>query len=453
MAIGFAGSRSLDGRRRRRLVSESDDGIHELDLPDEPQTLEAAVDDECPEPQPRTEVLFPVRQLVSPKIWKHWAVGFLGVVVVACLIGGAYQSALLADSMSPGLLHLFALPSLRAATFFSSTLLLLAGLLSLLIWWARSRSRHDFSGSYRIWAWAAGVWTLLAAAVAVDAPQAVEQTVGWYFKSDVGYLANLCWLVPGAAIGASLVAVLNRELRGCRSSLAMMWLAMLTYLTAAALRLGLPLAETQIGNDLACAGATMTGHLALFLCILHHARHVVHVSLDPPSSRRVAARSNRFARLKRGLESLVPNRGRRREAVPPPEQSTPETVHVAPPVAGDASVDCDSTDADFENVEQQATELINDVHEEAAIDEPPLAPAASAHAPQRNAIPETESTDEAQPAVARKSQMPMRSESDRSDAEFESNDRIDPNQLKGLSKRERRKLRKEWREQQKATGR
>ena len=448
MAIGFAGSRSLDGRRRRRLVSESDDGIHELHLPEAPQSPEAA---ECGEPQPSTEVMFPVRQLVSPRIWKHWAVGFLGAVIVACLIGGAYESAVLADSMSPGLLHLFALPGMRVATFFSSTLLLLAGLLSLLIWWARSRSRHDFSGSYRIWAWAAGVWTLLAAAVASDVPQAVGQTVQWCFDSDVGFLANLCWLIPGAAIGASLIAVLNRELRGCRSSLAMLWLATLTYLFAAALRLGLPLADTQIWNDLAFAATTMTGHLALFLCILQHARHVVHVSLDPP--RHICARSNRFAQLQRGFGFLVPKHRHRREASPAPEQPTPEPSDADSSASEYTSVGCESLEADLESNEQHATEGSDGgYYEEAESDERPLAQAASAHASDCDVNLDASSIDQEQEVVARKPKVRVKLKSEQAVADVESIDRIDPNQLKGLSKRERRKLRKEWREQQQATG-
>ncbi len=165
---GFAGSRSLDERRRRRLATGA-----------ETVALEAVAEPAPRRPAPakvmqkrRSPSHFPLRKVISARYWKLAAIVLGAMLAGAAILGGGWAAANFGQQLGPGFVLLFGLDAARLVRGFAAVGLLLAGQLALLISWARSQSLQDFNGRYRGWVFCAifafvaafGMQTQLAAA-------------------------------------------------------------------------------------------------------------------------------------------------------------------------------------------------------------------------------------------------------------------------------------------------
>src|SRR5579872_7370008 len=141
----FAGSRSLDERRRRRLATESEEGLTEAPPAPAPRRTSTA---KSPS-KSRGPGHFPLRKIVSSKLWKHSIVGLCGLLLAGGLLVSGWAAHVNPARLGPGFVWLFDLSAARFVRSYLSTAMLLSSQLALLIWWLRSQSLQDFKGRYR----------------------------------------------------------------------------------------------------------------------------------------------------------------------------------------------------------------------------------------------------------------------------------------------------------------
>jgi hypothetical protein len=292
---GFAGSRSLDERRRRRLASGADTVALETVAEPAPRRTTAAKAKRTG----RGSAHFPLRKVISIRYWKLASVILLATLTAVGILAGGWAAGLYPEQLGPGFVIFFRLDSARLVRAFAALGLVLAGEMALLIGWARAQSLQDFSGRYRGWLLCAICAFLAAVGLETQLAAAWSATAVWFWPSafpsaHLTQRATLAWIVPAVVCGAFVHAYLVREMRDCRLSLAFVWLAFLSGGAAAALVLGRPLPfPTQQARLVECGVA-----LAFVICVvssfLLHARHVIYVCVDPP-----AVRPSRFvARLR-----------------------------------------------------------------------------------------------------------------------------------------------------------
>lgn len=362
---------------------------------------------EVAEQQQRKSALhLPLRKLISPRLWKHLLLGLAGVGVAAGLLW-AGKTASGEHPYGPGFGLFFSLSTGHAVQYYNAAMLTIAGQLCLLIWWARSHSRKDFSGSYRVWFWSAAACLVSAFVAVTDAHVAWSQTALWLWDVDVWNKQTLSWLVPIGVPAAVFYLLLQRDTRDCRVSVNLLRLSSLAMLGAALWTLGfrLPehelLAQYPLPEDLVEAGLPMFGCFCLMFGLLLHSRYVVYETPEPPATRPSLLRKL-FGR--RGDQSGGQDESRTKsrrgtttgEKAPAPSTRRKTSARRTKRKAAANEADDSSTDAGDEDASGG------------------------------------------------------RSSSDKSDRQHWIDGPIDPAQLKGLSKRERRRVRKQWREQQRA---
>lgn len=433
MTARFAGSRSLDERRRRRLASETEEGFAEFSSSDE-----ASVGDSSrPEPvsadaSPET-TRFPLRKLVSPKVWKLSGVGLLGLGAGALMLWGEHAAAAESGGAA-GVLG----PVIRG---YGGLLLLLSGQLAMLIWWCRSRSPLDFAGHYRRWMRIAVFLMGLACLPVTGLHTAFAEWVqGQTGFAAVGY-PQLIWLVP-VVIG-SLVAgwLLNRELQENRASLALLWLAAAAGAAFAAGQFELPVPLRPAQLHLAVTGSGLLAAWLVFMSLLLHCRYVVYISPDPP--RRKPAAEKKTETPRRRWRMRMPKLTLRRPAFPKislPKVSLPKLR--------------------LPKLSLRRAAKQPDREEQAAVDEAAATQETgdrlASGGRQPTGLPGDRGQGAGSRAGERKQKAKRAAGAEQTGAGVDSgkqrrvDEPIDQEQLKGLSKKQRRKLRKQQRKAQRA---
>jgi hypothetical protein len=428
MTARFAGSKSLDERRRRRLVTEEkrqSTGQEGNDVPSERQL-----------PTRRPTGRFPLRRVVSSSHWKLLATTIACLAVTASAVAAGQSSHVRSGAFGPGLRQLFDLEQGRIAVTVGGLLLLAAGQLAWLIRWARSRSLRDFRGSFRIWWWVS--MTLCAAGVALlcDAHLAFASTIAWVtgrqlFGSDVAYQ-----VLPATAGIVLLVPALQAEMRGCVASRSLMLAAVSLWVCGMAGVVGseplegaLTSLRIQVPAAVIVEAILLVGTATAFSSLLFHARHVVYESVEPPEpkprkSKIVRAEEEQSATADDQSKTAV--RKSRRTSRTSKKDAIAEAVAetVAEPVAKAAPVETPSTAPPEPTV--AAPESKKPVS--------PSKPASAAKPPVLSSQPTPHDFEEAA------------DEDEDADGQASINGRnlrLDgAEDLRGLSKRERRKLRK-----------
>jgi hypothetical protein len=285
MAARFAGSRSLDERRRRRIA-----GAGEGDAPTPP-----AVPTEFPpdsatisggDYSPRSRRRLLLQRIIPARLWKH--VLAAGIVLAAGMgiVALDHAAPRIAQALGPAAGEFVAVRTGRLLPFYCGVLLAAAAQLALLIWWVRSRSRTDFSGRFHIWRWAAAAGFLLAAAVVLDLHVVWSRTLIWRLKLNFAHCETLCWLAPAVGCGSVLVRDLLADMRNCRAGSTFLWLAVLSWGASVFLQVG---GGEMFGDEtsraLAVWAAAAFGYYSLFVGLLLHARFVLFRSAEPPEQR------------------------------------------------------------------------------------------------------------------------------------------------------------------------
>jgi hypothetical protein len=417
MSTGFAGSRCLDERRRRRLAGEADDNdlngessssssndveSHDVDL--------VADDGELPPGDVRVSH-FPLGRLISPKLWKLWALGVLALLVGGNLLLAGTTSTVGDAQFGPGFAHLFDLAAGRAVKPFATLLLLVSTQLAWFIWWVRSQSPRDFDGRYRQWGWCVAIGMGATLAIAADLHLAWAKTAMWLWRPEFWHAEVMVWLLPICLAAVWVLRTLHREMRDCRSSLSMLWMATACGVCIAVLQLDavtipLPPDESRLMNW----GLELSACWLLFMSLLLHARHVVHVTPDPAQIRPPVFRLRSLLRLPK-----LPKRKKQAKVTTVADNPADESIAAA-------TVE--------EKTKKPAKRERKPAPVEVAVaDDPPLPPVTA----------ELPSTDE--PVADEVIDEP--SADDEKNMEAPASIPNDVQSMKGLTKRERRQLRKQ----------
>ncbi|MCH7688862.1 MAG: hypothetical protein IH899_19630 [Planctomycetes bacterium] len=162
---------------------------------------------------------------------------------------------------------------------------MLSGQLAMLSWWVRSRSPLDFGGRYRVWMKIAAGSILASLFLITDfhflITEAIQRQTGISHSSQL----KLCWLVPAAMCAAFLLRMMHQEMRENRLSLVLLWTAAACGLTTTLQIVNAPLPQLEGDPQLVKAGTALFAQLGLMMSLLFHTRHVIYVSLDPPAKK------------------------------------------------------------------------------------------------------------------------------------------------------------------------
>jgi hypothetical protein len=484
MSIQFAGSKSGDDRRRRRLVVHSDETI----------STGAAIEDGAPGGGVASELV--ASEAAGPWVpvyeWRIWT---YGAMIGLALLGSAFALArpiAFRPELAPLTGHLLQSPRPVLGVLIQTLFLFLSAQLAILIGWYRSQCKLDFRGRYRIWPWAAAGFALAAASSATNAHHlfglvvARGQLLSW--RADV-----VAWLLPASVLSLPLVLLLDRDVRRSRSSLFTLRAAWVLGLCSACLELCSVDLNGYAWFEPTRTIVPMFGVAVLFLGLWLHARIVAYVCPDPPDAEDVTARAQLVtgwkwivgwlsrwipkrssqddveeepAKSKRGRkktsededEAVAPKRKRKTPAKRTTRSRTrPKVVEEeADDEPGeepfDESADNSDTDDSYDSssryAESDEESGSNDnrlEEDEEEIEAPPPVkrsnPQPPAASSTRKPLPEPPSSDD-------DSSESADDDEDGDDAVFRRDSGMTAEQMKGLSKRQKRDLRRQLREQQ-----
>jgi hypothetical protein len=293
MTARFAGSRFLDERRRRRLAAENGDMDPQpsvsLSLPSSPTKSTSAAS--APGPQ---EVVggLPLRKLISPRLWKHGVVSLLWLYIGCGIIWCGQQLEFGHLAWGSNWDHLLNLTSGSASRWYGALTLLFAGQLALLIGWVRSQSPRDFGGKYKVWTWTALVWFLFSLCLATQLHWALSGLVFQMWDFPVWHREVVGWLLPGYVMTLQLLWVLHRDMLNYRPSLVLLGVACLFAFLSGLTSLGLIETGSTMGAPLFAVGFQWSVLVSMML----HARYVVYECCDPPRLRVRATSHRRWGR-------------------------------------------------------------------------------------------------------------------------------------------------------------
>lgn len=273
MTAQFAGSRSVDDRRRRRLAQEAGGG--EEGVAQGGKSV-AKVDSSASQSEPATYLVSDIaaeESLVPSALWKVMAFGVLGVSLL-CTLAWVNVSELQLDGVERLLSPVFG----QAFQFYSAVSLLLASQLSFMIWWYRSRSRKDFGGRYRIWAWAGCFWGVSCVAVGIGVYEPIAALAFERWPIHAWRPELLYWFTPFGIGVLALHQLISLDMRHSKVSRILWNFSLGLGIVAAVLKFGFDLYLPSSVRELSTAVAASLWHFSLPFVLLFHARFVVHVT-------------------------------------------------------------------------------------------------------------------------------------------------------------------------------
>ena len=412
MAMQFAGARWLDERRRRRLAV--DQGADEMT--DETQAAEA---EGASQKKPARPATLSIRSIVPRSGWAVLAWSLLLLGACDAVIAAAWFQQSIPEQFQAPYALIFGLGSATAATWMAGGLLVVAAQMALVIGWVRGHCLTDFDGHYRAWTRVAISWLVIACVVGTGAHQPMSQMLLAQFGFETLWQREiLAWLLPLGALVASVAWVMDGELKTSRTARMLMWISVSTAVAGLALVLEPTLIDAGLLERMPhlitflklAAMVSAPGLLVVSMGVF--LRHVVHVSPEPALRRKWRRKTKK-------------KRARSSDDV--------ESDEVSDELAGEAAVEEAVEEAGYEQEEVEEEEYT----EEYAQEEQESEEAAYAYSEYDDTTHGSYGDDESHYRI------------DEAEAATEYSGAFpDPEALKGLSKRERRRLRKQWREQQ-----
>lgn len=317
MSVGFAGSRCLDERRRRRLAQCA-------------ETQERRAPFRAPGPRSPADPPFvasPVESVVRPQLWVHLLLGLIG----AAVCGGTVVLGDWIDLHHPVAAHSFGTQGLLLRAVHAA-LFVIAAQLAFAILWYRARSRKDFNGRYRVWHFAVPSLLTFAFCTATDAQDVLADLAARRWGLPSAH-APLIWLVPAGTTLLAMVRLLHTEVRGTRGCAPCLWLSVIAATVNAAFVLDTPFPWDEQTASLIRRSVVLTWPYCLLMALLFYARRVIYVSNEPSAAEPAAPASSDEAA--RGWRSWWRRRNSERRRKPAAEtQRTGAEVAAAGKVAG-----------------------------------------------------------------------------------------------------------------------
>jgi len=282
MSVKFAGSRAVDDRRRRRLVSENEN------LPEAPQKASRSggywhirrLDEESYD-RPRS----PIASLIPFNPVRIWLICCCLPVLMLALV--LICAAWPLPAGHP--LHVsFDLQSGHIWRFVTGLMLLACASACWLISWFRAASVNDFEGCFKSWYWSGWAFAIIGVAAGCELHSICSSMVASYARIEIPLLCAVLWLVPVAGIMIEPVRAFTREMWHCRRS----WLMLLLCASSAVLYAYAEWMRFQpeyvnfqdvIGTILS-ATALLTPTLMLS-ALVSQTHYVMYVSSDPVRKR------------------------------------------------------------------------------------------------------------------------------------------------------------------------
>ena len=326
--------------------------------------------------------------------------------------------------VGPSIARLFSAETPIVARWFAQVLLLISAQLALAVWWVRRHSEKDFAGRYRIWIWVTGALLAGCFSLGTNFHLAASQSLLLFWKPSSLWRAESVW------IGLFIFWKMHGDMRGCRASGTLLWLSTVCLLSAVILELEFISVVPAMSAPLVLLSLQLFGTLLLFHSLLLHARHVLYENSEAPEPPTgwFHARGERAAQSKPLQHALGPDKEYDNDceegsthAEPEAEASAPQTKPARQPAPKKGQrKPARSTSRPPENT---ATPVESPEPDDAQ---------AAPHS--------TESPADSVQEQVETAEKPRKQRTER---------RIDNNEaLKGLSKKERRKLRKQWRDEE-----
>lgn len=485
MSIQFAGSKSADDRRRRRLVVNADDPGA-----DGTSGAEGLTGSGVSSELVKSAAAAPWVPVSEFRLWMY-------AVLIGFFISGAAFALATPMSVRPELApltkHLLEGDRPALAVFIQTAFCFVCAQLSLLIGWYRAQCKLDYRGLYRVWPWAAAVFGATAICLATNAHglsgQIVESVHLLQWRPSV-----VAWLLPLTLAALPLIVLIDRDVRRSRSSLYTLRMAWILLLASASLEL----CAVDLANQPWAAKARIIVPLfaaaTLFVGLWLHARVVAYICPDPPEAGTTSAVAQLMAvfgwmaarlvwkRTPKVVEAEVkPKRGRkkatadeeeetaapkRKRKTPAKRVTKPRTRKVAEPE--EEEVEEEEQESTYADDAAEATgssygydeetEESNEWEEEEEEPTPPPKPA-NRSKPESSPVPPPYSGAQkfANNSSSAKNNWkePERASNDSDDDEESDDSESDsgesnggPDPLKGLTKRQKRELRRQNKDQQ-----
>jgi hypothetical protein len=462
MSIQFAGSKSLDDRRRRRLVVNSD----------EPGADGTATGQRTSTGQISSELV--ASEAAAPWVpvyeWRLWTyAALIGLVVSAAAFALARPIAFRPE-LAPLTRHLLDGDRPVLAILIQTTFCFFAAQLSLLIGWYRAQCKLDFRGHYRVWYWAAVVFSIAAVCSATNAHgllgQIIENTQLFSWRPRV-----VSWLLPALVVSLPLVLLLDRDVRRKRSSLYTLRLAWLLALVSAGFELFATEVHARPWGPAARVILPMFAMGAIFVGFWLHARVVAYICPDPPEQQQtklfaqlaafcggiLAWIAARFVWRRAKVDDAKAKKGRKKagdeeEAAPKRKRRAPAKRKPRTRVKPAEEVE-EEEEEEVEEEEQDTSEEGYEEESEESDEEEETSPVRSG----RDAYSRPSQTPQNRPSNSGWNERSTTESEEEDDDDDEDDDDgtmtrrdsgVSADQLRGLSKRQKRELRRQAREQQ-----
>lgn len=461
MTVQFAGSRSTGERRRRRLAVNGDGSGADAANSGEEKSLPDCVPAEFCAASP----------WIPRSPWKLWSLTAFIMTALVSLQYMVFYTPTFRPELSDALTPLIAGENPRLVSYLKIVFWTLSGQLAMLIGWHRAQSRLDFRGRYRIWPWAAALLFLSGFCVATQLHVGLGAVLQNANLIELNW-RDWGWLLPLSTVACPMAWLIDRDLRRSRSSLILYRISLMCLLTGIIVRQYSP---TWIPEQLALRVTTVCGLFGpalLMLSLWVHGWYVAYVTPDPPTTRswqlpQISLRTlNPFRwlfQLVMGLfrrqpkeEPATPRRRKKAEESGTVKRkrktkraTKPRTKKVVEEEEAEDDAEADEVESESE-LEDESAESNEEAVEEEDVEEEDTSPARVSAAQSNKA---SSSRSEAASSASRYQQDDDEYESDES---YESEDngkqyRIDgppADMMKGLSKRQKRALQKQWRDQQ-----
>ena len=502
----FAGSSSTGGRRRRRLVVNGDGtGVDMVPIDGDGAEIESQL--------VASAAAAPWVPVTELRIWIYTS---LIAIVLALLTFVTIRPLSLPGGLNRVAEHLLQGSRPRILIVTQTLFLALSTQMALLIGWYRSRCTLDFSGRYRVWPWAIGLFGIATFCTATNLHQVFGEVAGqrqWLtWRGE-----TVAWALPFCLLGLPISLLLDRDMRNARSSLYTLRLAGAIWLATAVMELYRFELQSRSWYEVVRQLLPVFASAILFVGLWLHARIVAYVSPDPPKieersawsllcgglrwlARRLFARKGVPAPLEVDEEEVTKPKRRRKktddEANSETEEAPAKRKRKAPArkatsrtrtrakLADPETEEAEETteEASYEELDSASEEMDSSEETSSSPDdeaeewnqEPEEAPPArnSAPAPQAQgrftqihnrhsqAVPAPHSQrdedawqDESEPVASESTQDAESGDENDEDGNLQRDSGLTSDQMKGLSKRQRRELKKQQRDQERARGR
>lgn len=271
MDVQFAGAQ---GRRRRRLAVAEEPGA----------SIDEAPDGALPDAEPGIG-MGGAAPWVPRQPWKMWVIGSL---LSAMMIGSVVLSLRPVEvhpHFSSVVNHYLSPDSPLLVQYFGSSSWAAAAILSWVIGWHRSRSRLDFRGRYRVWPWLSAfcaLWSFSNSTnfhhVSSVAVARVAAANGW----ENGHWPLIAWLIPALCGALPMWFLIDRDMRRSLPSVILLRISLTLLLAAGLCRMFPDLIPASAAQYPVTTILNLFGGASLAWSLWMHTWHVSYVTHDPP---------------------------------------------------------------------------------------------------------------------------------------------------------------------------